>query len=210
MSQAALAIPPITAIPTPGLMATLKQSTSEAHLATERAFDLKSALMSRENYRTLLARLFGLYVPLELKLAAVLSRIPAPIKMETRWKSAWLRQDLQYLGLRAEDLLELPRCEELPNFKSREEILGSLYVIEGSTLGGQHISRAILQRLQMTPATGARFFHGYGGDTQTRWQEFGQAAENFLPDPADIPKAVTAATAMFGVFERWLGSRQRG
>jgi heme oxygenase len=50
--------------------------------------------------------------------------------------------------------------------------LGSMYVIEGSALGGQVITPMLRQHLGLTPARGASYFHGHGAATGAMWRDF--------------------------------------
>ncbi len=50
--------------------------------------------------------------------------------------------------------------------------LGSMYVIEGSALGGQVIAPMLRQHLGLTPTTGASYFHGHGPATGAMWRDF--------------------------------------
>jgi heme oxygenase len=49
--------------------------------------------------------------------------------------------------------------------------LGTLYVIEGSTLGGQIITPRVHEMLGLTPEHGSAFFNGYGRRTGEMWRE---------------------------------------
>ncbi|MBL0729949.1 biliverdin-producing heme oxygenase [Piscinibacter sp. HJYY11] len=50
--------------------------------------------------------------------------------------------------------------------------LGSMYVIEGSALGGQVIAPMLKAHLGLTPAGGASYFHGHGPATGAMWRDF--------------------------------------
>lgn len=50
--------------------------------------------------------------------------------------------------------------------------LGSMYVIEGSALGGQVIAPMLKQHLGLDAETGAAYFHGHGPSTGAMWREF--------------------------------------
>ena len=53
---------------------------------------------------------------------------------------------------------------------------GSLYVLEGSTLGGQVISKA-LRNAAWAPAGGLGYFNPYGRSTAAMWADFRAALE---------------------------------
>ncbi|TXD71199.1 biliverdin-producing heme oxygenase, partial [Mitsuaria sp. TWR114] len=54
---------------------------------------------------------------------------------------------------------------------------GSLYVLEGSALGGQVLTPMLLARHGLTPERGAAYFHGFGERTGAMWREFRQLAD---------------------------------
>ncbi len=51
-------------------------------------------------------------------------------------------------------------------------VLGSLYVIEGSALGGRVIAPQLKRTLGLTQGAGASYFHGFGGETGAMWSNF--------------------------------------
>ncbi|MEP6503960.1 MAG: biliverdin-producing heme oxygenase [Betaproteobacteria bacterium] len=52
------------------------------------------------------------------------------------------------------------------------EVLGSLYVIESSTLGGRVIAPQLKTTLGLAQGRGASYFHGFGGETGVMWNNF--------------------------------------
>jgi heme oxygenase len=83
-----------------------------------------------------------------------------------------------------------------------------MYVLEGSTLGGQVLKRAMAERLGVGADSGAAFFDVYGPLTGTHWRSFlARLAEASLP-PAALTCSVHAAVATFMRFEQWLEARQ--
>ncbi len=71
---------------------------------------------------------------------------------------------------------------ELPDFGARmaaalplgdlAQVLGSLYVIEGSALGGRVIAPQLKRTLGLDQGRGASYFHGFGGETGVMWNNF--------------------------------------
>ena len=55
--------------------------------------------------------------------------------------------------------------------------IGSLYVIEGSALGGQVLTPKLFAAHGLTPDHGAAYFHGFGARTGAMWREFRQLAQ---------------------------------
>jgi len=52
------------------------------------------------------------------------------------------------------------------------DVMGSLYVIEGSTLGSRVITPHLKTTLGLGQGRGASYFHGFGGETGVMWANF--------------------------------------
>lgn len=92
----------------------------------------------------------------------------------------------------------------LPVINTVGQLVGALYVIEGSTLGGQLISRSLNQHLGLTLNTGARFFYGYGEQTALMWQSFIDFADCISGDETQCQAAEQSAWQTFQVFNQVL------
>lgn len=85
---------------------------------------------------------------------------------------SWLAQDLAALG----DTAALQRLAHAPDpcaalaLPDTLSALGSLYVVEGSALGGLAITRMLGTQPALAPAL--RYFRGHGEGTGARWQQF--------------------------------------
>ena len=161
---------------------------------------------SLADYRRLLARFYGYYVPLEARMVAW-SRVEARgIDYAERVKVPELERDLIALGETAETIAQLPRCTVLPALATEAEALGCLYVVEGSTLGGQVITRQLLKSLGLTVENGVAFFNGSGAETGARWKAFGawleEAAARLDHDQDDA--IIAGANETFRTLGDWL------
>lgn len=122
-------------------------------------------------------------------------------------------------GLAADDLRQLgarpcPRLADAADHAVRHipmadaaGALGSMYVIEGSALGGQVIAPMLKASLGLTPATGASYFHGHGPATGAMWRDFREVITRELGhDEASARSACLSALRTFAalceVFER--------
>jgi len=187
----------------PTILKRLRSETSERHAALEHQLPLVDPRLSRDGYRTILEGFFGYYAPLEVQLSGASVWAELEFDFAARQKVPELEKDLVLLGSTAEELTRLPQCAELPELETIPQILGCLYVIEGSTLGGQVITRHLQANLGITPETGGAFFAGYGAKTGARWQAFGAmitAAARFGGED-DI---VASANRTFETLELWL------
>ena len=181
------------------LLQRLREETRSAHEAIERDLDDLRAHSSMDRYRVLLARFFGFYADWEPNVAASLAdeNFFAP-----RRKTALLQRDLVSLGYSVEAISALPRCPDLPTLTGLSEALGSVYVLEGATLGGQIISRRLERDLGLSEGRGYGFFRSYGREVGTMWRAFG---ERVLALPADAGDAcVRSAQLTFARLHGWL------
>jgi heme oxygenase len=80
--------------------------------------------------------------------------------------------------------------------------MGTLYVLEGATLGGQIIQRQLHCSLGLDAGSGAAFFVGYGARTRQMWMQFSAHLER--APGLDIDAATHAAVQTFETMERWL------
>jgi heme oxygenase len=181
----------------------LKLETRAAHDSIERVVDIGRRPGSLESYRHLLCRLFGFHSAWEPAADQALSD---PTFFATRRKCELLRRDLETLGLRGADIASLPICRAPMRFDDPFAALGSMYVIEGSTLGGAIIAKAAERNLGLRAGVGSAYFRSYGQDTARMWKAF---RERLLLSSS--PKAddvmVVSAKATFGTMQAWLCER---
>jgi heme oxygenase len=155
----------------PALMRRLREHTAAVHAATEALplmHRLLSAYPSGEDYRCYLHALHGVYAALEPALyAAVPQRLRSELGIAPKLPA--LLQDLQAMhvadphpaGAAAIGSMPKPgRCARVhPLLKAAEprrtaSALGGLYVLEGSTLGGQLIARRLKHNRRASSGSG--------------------------------------------------------
>jgi heme oxygenase (biliverdin-IX-beta and delta-forming) len=181
----------------------LRSATAAAHRALEEQVDIAGIVQEPARYRHLLERFFGFHAAMEDREQSLSGWERTGYDPTRRLKSPWLAEDLHSIGLSATEIAALPRCTDLPPMPSIAAGLGCAYVLEGSTLGGRHISRFFAEG----PAAHLprRFFAGYGEETGARWREFIQVLEDYAAThSAAHDEIVTAARETFAAFERWM------
>ena len=187
----------------PSILKHLRSETSERHTVLEHRLPLVDPRLSRDGYQSILEGFFGYYAPLEVQLSGASVWAELAFDFAARRKVPELEKDLLVLGRTAEELTRLPKCAKLPKLETIPQVLGCLYVIEGSTLGGQIITRHLQANLGITPETGGAFFAGYGAETGARWQAFGaMITEAARFGGAD--EIVASANRTFETLELWL------
>jgi heme oxygenase len=167
-----------------------------------------------EKYRSLLATYFHIYGSVERQIDGFASANAVAFTYGTaRKKLPWLEADLHCLGMDPQgaavaDPPGKPAADgaTVGAFQDIGALIGTLYAIEGATLGGQVISRHVQATLGLTASTGARFFNGYGDtlSTQQQWQEFCQFANSIADRPQLVLSAQLAAVRMFELIESQL------
>ncbi|WP_310498451.1 biliverdin-producing heme oxygenase [Sandarakinorhabdus sp.] len=146
--------------------------------------------IGREGYRRLLVRLYGFYLPFEA--AAGL----APLR------SGWLASDLVALGTPESQLSSIGCCPDLPQLDSDAALIGAMYVVEGSALGGRQLARNLGGQAGGNTQAGKRFLASDGADTGRAWRAFCERL-NAVPDDARRT-VIDAAVTTFCCFESWL------
>jgi heme oxygenase (biliverdin-IX-beta and delta-forming) len=180
----------------------LRQHTADLHQLIERRVPVFREGFTLEDYARLVEQFFGFWTPVEDKLSNLRSLRDPDLALHNRLKCSLLRQDLLILG---RDPAAVRQCEKIPRLDTFMQGLGCLYVLEGSTLGSQIISRHLKEKLQLGEGTGASFFNAYGGLTGARWIEFKGFVSAFVKSE-DADTIVEAARSTFLCFYEWLGT----
>jgi heme oxygenase (biliverdin-IX-beta and delta-forming) len=178
----------------------LRQATRPYHERLEATLVFMKPGLTRADYQEMLRKLWGLYMPLEHQIASIpdLSRY---IDYDVRRKQPLLEEDMHVLGVSSAQLMP---CPQVPDIRTVPQALGCLYVLEGSTLGGQLIARHVKKQLGLDVATGCSFFHGYGDKTGLMWREFCNAMNAYPEnDAGDRHAILETAIQTFIVFEEW-------
>ncbi|TRZ98546.1 MAG: hypothetical protein D4R84_03495 [Rhodocyclaceae bacterium] len=156
------------------------------------------------SYWLVLSACYHFYCAMESLIESASEQSKTGFDYVPRRKLGWLHQDLiDSFHIDPEDAFWRPTREFQPiRIEDQADLVGALYVIEGATLGGQVISRHIQAgQLGVSAEHGGRFFHGYGEQTASRWNEFLSVAEQACPDAAQREKAARAALAVFAEAE---------
>jgi len=179
----------------------LKEETRVQHEEVEAAVDVMNQMFNLEDYRRLLGRFWSYYAAFEPQLP-IEELKAAGFDYSDRLKLPLLEMDAKVLGLERSN-----NGVELPDISSAAKAFGSLYVIEGSTLGGQVISRHLKQQLEITPENGGAFYSGYGHETGPMWKAFGESLTRFAEGNDVDDEIVASAKATFASITKWVGKK---
>jgi heme oxygenase len=187
---------------TPSIVALLRSRTQDAHSALEAQLGLLDRPASRDYYADLLRRFLGFHLVWEKGLQDIPTFARA---LETRSRLQHLRHDLKVLGLTDPEISYVPLCGDAHRLtRNAAHALGSFYVLEGSTLGGQLITKH-LSGAAWLPADGLSYFNPYGARTGQMWRSF----KRWLESQAERHAAddiVSGARATFMVLQKWLSA----
>jgi heme oxygenase len=182
------------------IVSLLRSQTQDAHSALEAQLSLLEQQASTEYYASLLSRFLGFHLVWEedLKTFPAVAR-----ELEMRSRLRHLQHDLRTLGVTNAEISSVPLCSDAHSLTANEaRALGSFYVLEGSTLGGQLITRH-LSSAHWLPAEGLSYFNPYGSRTGEMWSSFRRWLE-IQARHQDANDIVAGARATFVVLQKWL------
>jgi heme oxygenase (biliverdin-IX-beta and delta-forming) len=187
------------------LLSRLKHETAACHTRLENALDMMRDDLQRDEYIALLERFFGYVSPWE---DAVAARMPASLQsfFDERRKAHLLAADLDALTGERRPPGTVPHADaldDLPPMNNLGAAFGSMYVMEGSTLGGRFIAPHVAQVLKLEAGEGNTYFNGYGARTGSMWNAFRETADASVPE-SEYDDAVAAAIATFETLHAWL------
>jgi heme oxygenase len=196
------------------LLDSLRETTRPHHRAIEQNRLLAAVLrpeLTRDLYVQVLARFYGFLKPLEELLRRSGTDAGSAALLKHHVKTALLERDLAHLGVAAEALRSIPLCDQLPASDRPAARMGILYVIEGSTLGGQVIAGAVKDSLGIDAGSGCAYFTGYGASTRAMWKDTCRLLEEFgRRTQAEQTETVTAAADTFYRLDRWFQNLTTG
>lgn len=182
---------------TDSILARLKARTAHQHQQTEDGVDLMRDDFSLAEYRNLLSRFYAFYLPFEEKMRAAIEKYSVDFGYADRLNAPNLRADLKNLGMPEAEIAAVVPAQNLPVLDSPEKIFGALYVIEGSTLGGQFIARHLKEKFGLDESNGVAFFTAYGKDTGKMWNAFREAITAFAGHSANHEEIIRSANQTF-------------
>ena len=178
------------------LHARLRTETAPAHERLERSLDLLSQPLDQNRFTALLVRFHGFHQAWEPALARCLPAelVPGP-------RLPQLEHDLGTLGVGDAIIAAIRSCAHASSLgEHRDTALGSVYVLEGSTLGGRVIARHFSEAPWWPPA-GLRYFDPYGDETAARWR---QTLAQLAAAGGDADRIVAGAVRTFEILQHWL------
>lgn len=178
----------------------LRHHTRTSHQRVELLVRVMETPLSHAQYLRVLRQMAAYVLPLEREL--VTHPLPESFDLVARLRGPALERDFAWFGQSVPH--DLPVLPALP---TTAHAAGALYVLEGSTLGGQIIARHLHAQLGLTADAGAAFFSGYGPRTAIMWRSFCAALTDYEQQTGATTAILEGAERTFVGLERWLASR---
>jgi heme oxygenase len=179
--------------PSPILQA-LRLETRPAHDELEQnTFNqqLTAGTITEAGTRRFLAKMYGFLAPYEAHLRA--QNLGPEWEVDTRQRAHLILEDLQ------QPAAALEICHDMPPLHTWPQLLGTMYVVEGSTLGGQVIARQLAKSNILLRS----YFSGYAERTGPLWKVFCQLL-NQEATPENQAELVQSASLTFQKLDVWL------
>lgn len=153
----------------------LKQNTAEYHNAAEKLFNSErifNKTFTLEDYKKIIHSNYLMLLHSEDKIFNSLSqRFSEKLQLNLRRKLPLIQKDLKSLSLENKDAIHVLEIE------NEHEALGMLYVIEGSTLGGNVIAKQLSKTEGFDDIT-FHFFGCYQENTGFMWKNFKEVLDS--------------------------------
>lgn len=184
----------------------LREETKNEHAATEKAMMplLKSA-RDKDSYSRLLCAMYTYLKPVEEAVFREIDASHLPDQASRR-TMGHMAADLEALD--ANDCTQ-NLATSLPKIETTAQAFGALYVLEGSTMGGQIVGGIVRKNLP-EDLHHTRYFDSYGEQTRAMWGKFIGALNAFGEAHADTHEEVLAAAReTFSLFETHLNNAKQ-
>lgn len=179
----------------------LKEHTKSQHqLLEKQIIPLIKAIRTTTDYSRLLMLFYTYFGAVELLVDNTLDVEYIPDYPQRR-KTALLHTDLDVMNI---TIQPFATGAYLPAIENHLQAIGAMYVMEGSTLGGLHISKMISLQLQQQNTNAFSFFNGYKDETQQMWHLFKTAIDNMLLKPGEEATVINASNNTFERFANWI------
>ena len=182
----------------PALLARLRAETRPYHDAVEaNPFNraLAAGTVTAADTARFLARMYGVVQPYEQQLRAHAALFGPAWQLDRRYRAHLLLNDLPLLGYDGTP----PLCPDLPPLATWPQLLGAMYVLEGSTLGGQVIARQLIKSDILVN----KYFTGRADQTGPLWKGFCTQLTDAVPT-SDHTAIISSAVQTFQTLAPWL------
>lgn len=178
----------------------LKAHTASHHQELEKVLVKQMrAVICTEDYIKLLNAFYRFFGALEDRVNFYIGNGELPDYLQRR-KSESLAKDIISLG---GTLSEKASIEQIPAIENQLSAFGAMYVMEGSTLGGQIICKMLMKQLSIDKSS-MLFFQSYGDYLQPMWKSFKMTLDHQAQNIVEEQQVILTANETFMLFKRFL------
>jgi heme oxygenase len=192
----------------PSLREKLKIQTKPFHDSIEStalARSLSDGTISISDYSKYLQRLLALHTDIENQLQHFTEWDEFGIDITKRLRSNLLQQDLASLQGHDTDNYSPPVFNLQWSFPVA---VGVLYVLEGSTMGGQVLVQRLSHLCGIDGMPSVRYFNAYGNQTMISWKYYCSFLDDFESHfPESVEEVITAACETFTLMHKVLDEK---
>ncbi len=181
----------------------LREETKTEHASTEKAMmPLLKGSRDKETYSRLLCAMYTYLKPVEDAIFRKLDTTHLPDQASRRNMDS-MAADLQAMDARG---CTEQKTTDLPQINTPAQAFGALYVLEGSTMGGQIVSQ-IIRKNMPEDLHHTRYFDSYGDQTRAMWGRFIASLNAYgEAHPEMHEEVLSAARETFALFEKHLNA----
>jgi heme oxygenase len=176
----------------------IKSETTEQHKALEQ-IAFTTAIMSRtltvEQYKAIIEANLIANMAFEQQWSNLPFELPLSLMLNVRYKTEALKKDATALGIEIPESLD----HTFP-VENKAAFMGSLYVFEGSTLGGAVILKQLNSNQNLSHITDHHFYGCYGEKLGYLWKVFLDHLVQ-ITDEDEVNEAIDAAQKTFSLNE---------
>lgn len=181
-----------TDIQNQSLMKSLKEQTAALHEEIELCLPVENNAFDMHYYGEVLKKFARFFAAYEPHIQSILLGSSLEDFFADRLKLPLLQKDLKELGL----AYTTPAPVDLSYIHNLPTAIGSLYVIEGSTLGGQVLTRALKKKFNLEESQ-IHYFGGYKERTGPMWMEFKSLVDSMPYYEIQRAEVISAANQTF-------------
>lgn len=175
----------------------LKSETAEQHKATEAVsfgHKIMSGTLTLDEYKILIEKNYILHALIENALT-VSDLVPADLELGVRLKTQSLFDDLVLLNH------PIPAIPQVTiNYATTADALGAMYVVEGATLGGAYILKALQRNPTFALIGKFNYYSVYGEKIGTNWKNFQEGLLRHINTTELENEAIESAKRTFDLF----------
>lgn len=178
----------------------LKEETAQLHQEVEQdnlARFIMDCTINQQQYDTLLRQNFMIYKGVEDFINSRYDKLPEVLKVFAGFeKTNRLAKDIMSISS-----LPLPMALKVVGPRSIGSIIGKLYVVEGSMVGGMMMAKKLKDCSQISHIEKHHFYSDDTSENASRWRDFKEAVGNLSFKEQDIFDAVISARDTFTLFQ---------